>query len=235
MTDKKKTKVAGVIVGMEIGLLDLLERMPLSKLGKLGQKIEKASTLVKKHTDKKFGVKLRNAEEFKLFVKKEWLHQLPSFPEQENENTTLLIVGSADYRSLAKFDGNTDFIIAYNAGGITSFTGCGISQKGVSGAINEEISRILNGHPEIDKVFLISSYPFPAFLKLGLGDPEYWEIRNCVIWLAQAQNFIAGLNSTKKVESFLIYDKNLCLVNCERVLKEKLKYRNVGIVETEKK
>ncbi len=210
-----------------MGILDLAETLPLPELGNLGQKIQKAVSLIKKQTDKKLGTKLRNDEEFKHFIRRRWIHRIPLFPEQEKENSTLIITGSSDFRSLIGLGINTDFVIAYGAGGMACFTGCGISKQSVYGIINEEVKKFLL-NKGIDKIFLVSSYPLSASLKAGLEDPGYWEIRNCIIWLAQAKEFMVGLNPDFQIFSFLIYNHNLCLVNHQKVLLEKTKYKNTG-------
>ncbi|HNU95988.1 MAG TPA: hypothetical protein PKH95_01080 [Candidatus Magasanikbacteria bacterium] len=227
MERKKGQKLVKAILKKEMGLLDFAETLPLPELGTFGQKIQKVISLIKKQTDKKLGLELRNAEEFKHFIRRRWIHRISLFPEQEKENSTLIIAGSSDFRYLVGLGINTDFVITYAAGGIACFTGCGISKQNICNTISEEMKRILL-NKEIDKVFLVSSYPFSNFLKADLESPEYWEIRNCIIWLAQAREFMVNLNPDIQMLSFLLYNHHLCLVNHQKVLAEKIKYKNTG-------
>ena len=227
-TEERKKKLVEGLFRTQMAVLDFAQKLPLQELGKVGKKIQVVTKLIETQTDKKFGETLRNAEEAKHFVRRRWIHRLELFPDQETENSTLNICGAVDFRSLIGFGLNSDFTIAYNAGGIAAFSGCGILQNEVSGFINAELAKIISGHPEIDKIFLVSSFPFPAFLKRNLKDPDYWEIRNCIIWLAQAQEVMTIQYPGKTVKSFLLYNNHLCLVNSSKVLREKTKYKNVG-------
>jgi hypothetical protein len=92
--------------------------------------------------------------------------------------------------------------------------------------LNDKVSNYIkqNRETRIGRLFLISSFPFP-YLGKNITKDTFWSIKQCVILLATAQKYQQmTFGQGVKVESFLLYNNELCLVKSEKVLIEK----NIG-------
>ncbi len=200
--------------------LEQIGHLPREDLDRLKKKLTKTtlSFINKRRNPDKL-----NSEIIKKLHRKRWLKPLLEFPYQEVENSTIVVMGVNDYHSLLGLGLNTTFFLALDGGGIMSYPGCPLIKSELpprykeSFFLNEQLSKIIPHHPEIERIFLISSFP----LSESINQDPFWNIKFVTIWLAEAQEYL--LHVIKKIEvfPFLIYNDRLYQVMTEKVLIEK--------------
>jgi len=165
----------------------------------------------------------RNAGLIKKLHRKRWLKPLLEFPFQEEENSTLVVMGAGDFHQILGLGLNTTFFISLEGGGIMSYPGCPLIKSEIpprykeSFFVNDQLLKILSYNQGINRIFLIGSFPIP----LSLTDDSYWTAEHCTVWLAEAEEYLIKIIKHVEIYSFLFHDDKLYQVMTEKVLDEK--------------
>jgi len=187
---------------------------------------------LKKYLDDRlfdFVNKKRNDALFQNLKEKGWLETISSFPNQEIKNSTIVIFDANKRHNFYKLGLRTDYLLLIGGGGLMTYTQCPFhtqNSKNKTNLLNNRVFNYIkqNRETRIERIFLISSFPFP-YLGNNIAKDPFWSIKQCVILFATTQKFQQMIfGQSVKVESFLLYNNKLCLIMSEKVLAEK----NIG-------